>query len=59
MSEQYIVIKNKEIPHEINAMLSWKPKNKKKNLTLVIFILEACGALATKGYDAIVQKGLC
>lgn len=30
-------------------------KNQEKNLTLVIFTLETCGALATKGYDDIEQ----
>lgn len=33
-------------------------KKQEKNLTLVIFILEACGALAMKGYDDIEQTGL-
>lgn len=33
-------------------------KKQEKNLTLVFFILEACGAVAMKGYDDIEQTGL-
>lgn len=33
-------------------------KTQEKSLTLVVFILEACGALAMKGYDAMEQIGL-
>lgn len=59
---QYKVLKNKEIPHEINPILSWRQKKKEENKldnNLVIFILELCGAFATKNYDDIIQKGLC